>query len=65
MSEANLAASVRQRLLNQARSQDRPFQELLIYLEAVMLLIAVALAACAIPALRAAYIDPAITLRTE
>ena len=31
MSKANLAASVRQRLLNQARSQERPFQELLQY----------------------------------
>jgi len=31
LSKANLAASVRQRLLNQARAQDRPFQELLQY----------------------------------
>jgi len=31
LTKANLAASVRQRLLNQARSQDRPFQELLQY----------------------------------
>jgi hypothetical protein len=31
LSKANLAASVRQRLLNRARSQDRPFQELLQY----------------------------------
>jgi predicted permease len=36
-----------------------------IYLEAVMLLIAIALAACAIPALRAACIDPATALRIE
>jgi putative ABC transport system permease protein len=36
-----------------------------VYLEAITLLVAVALAACAIPALRAAYIDPAITLRIE
>jgi hypothetical protein len=31
LSKANLATSVRQRLLNQARSQERPFQELLQY----------------------------------
>jgi hypothetical protein len=31
VSKRNLAASVRQRLLNQAHSQDRPFQELLQY----------------------------------
>jgi hypothetical protein len=31
LSKTNLAASVRQRLLNQARSQERPFQELLQY----------------------------------
>jgi predicted permease len=37
----------------------------IIYLEAVSLLTAVALAACAIPALRAAYIDPAATLRID
>jgi|GEM_PF-1400597 len=37
----------------------------LVYVEAVMLLIAVALAACAIPALRAAHIDPATTLRID
>jgi predicted permease len=36
-----------------------------IYLEAVILLIAVALTACAIPALRAARIEPAIALRIE
>jgi len=36
-----------------------------IYFEAVMLLIAIALAACAIPALRAACIDPATALRIE
>ena len=38
---------------------------LVIYLEAVILLIAVALAAYAIPALRAAYSDPATALRIE
>ena len=31
MSGRDLGASVRQRLLNQARSQERPFQELLQY----------------------------------
>lgn len=31
MSKRDLAASVRQRLLNQAREQGRPFQELLQY----------------------------------
>jgi putative ABC transport system permease protein len=36
-----------------------------VYFEAIMLLIAVALAACAIPTLRAASIDPATTLRIE
>jgi putative ABC transport system permease protein len=37
----------------------------LVYLEAIGLLIAVALVACAVPAFRAASIDPATTLRIE